>query len=208
MKNLSTYIHIQIKQIFQIYKGEKTMSFMRNNWLWGTTFTVDEAYKLIINRDKDHFDFLYKRLFENERTPVIYQNLLVEELIKLQEYTYLLNQEAKDKWDFLFEEYRERRESFLKTEFEERKDRMLMTSLFCDRPFLTANNVHMAILNYKYPDKQPVELYDSIIKTIQNNSCKEEMKRLLPLDEYNMIESIIPEQRKSFIVDPLEIGIK
>lgn len=76
------------------------------NYLWGTSFKDEDVYDILKNKPNDiNFDFLFKRLFENEFHAEIYQNLGEDNIIRLKDKFELLNKESKSKWELLVSIY-------------------------------------------------------------------------------------------------------
>lgn len=90
---------------------------MKNNFLWGVRFSVEDAYSSILNRD-ENFDFFFNRLFENEEVAVIYKNLGIVELLKLEDKLDILKPNIQEKWIVLFETYKEQKDKILRRENE------------------------------------------------------------------------------------------
>jgi hypothetical protein len=68
------------------------------NYLWGLDLTQKEAYEIITKKDEDYFDFVFKRMFENEYHGVIIKNIGYKNIHKFKKYLPKLNSEAKEKW--------------------------------------------------------------------------------------------------------------
>lgn len=81
---------------------------MKIPYLWGTRFTNDEAYKIIEEGPEgeggEHFNFIFKRLFENEFEDIVYRNLGVDKLLQLEKHLDLLAPEPKKIWQEIYKD--------------------------------------------------------------------------------------------------------
>jgi len=81
-----------------MFEIKKELEPQVRNYLWGLNLTQKEAYEIINQRDREDFDFIFKRMFENEYHAVIIKNIGYKNIHKFKKYLPKLNLEAQKKW--------------------------------------------------------------------------------------------------------------
>ena len=94
-------IEKNIENITALFEIKENLEPPVRNYLWGLDLTQKKAYEIIAKKDKDYFDFIFKRMFENEYHGVIIKNIGYKNIHKFKKYLPKLNSEAKEKWEEL-----------------------------------------------------------------------------------------------------------
>ena len=63
-----------------MFEIKENLEQQARNYLWGLDLTQKEAYEIITKKDEDYFDFVFKRMFENEYHGVVIKNIGVKAL--------------------------------------------------------------------------------------------------------------------------------
>ncbi len=92
---------MHIENITPLFDIKENLEPQVRNYLWGLDLTQKKAYEIIAKKDKDYFDFIFKRMFENEYHGVIIKNIGYKNIHKFKKYLPKLNSEAKEKWEEL-----------------------------------------------------------------------------------------------------------
>lgn len=95
------YVKNQTITIEPMFEIKKELEPQVRNYLWGLNLTQKQAYEIINQRDRDDFDFIFKRMFENEYHAVIIKNIGYKNIYKFKKYLPKLSREAKEKWENL-----------------------------------------------------------------------------------------------------------